>query len=327
MTQRPDDARWMAVAIALAQRGRARSTPNPNVGCVIVRNGHVIARGWTQAGGRPHAEQMALAALAQAGESAHGSTLYSTLEPCAHQTIYCSSCADSVIDAGVSRVIAGILDPDPRTAGAGMARIAAAGVDTTAGVLAAEARASMAGWLSQMERGRPHITLKLATSLDGCIALADGTSRWITGDAARAHGHMQRAQSDAIVVGRGTYDADAPRLDVRLPGLEARSPRRFLLTTSAVPDGWEQLSSPDGVHSMPGVQHLLIEGGAGAAAAFVRSGLVDRIVHYQAPVLLGGGRAALGDIGLANLGEAHDQWVRVDHRPLGKDMLSVYDRV
>ena len=174
----PDDTRWMAAALALAERSRGRTAPNPNVGCVIVHDGRVVGRGRTQAGGRPHAEAMA---LTQARDAARGATAYVTLEPCAHDSSRGPACADLLVEAGVARVVAALRDPDPRTDGQGLARLAAAGVAVESGLLATEARRSMAGWLTRRERGRPFVTLKLATSLDGCIALASGESRWITG--------------------------------------------------------------------------------------------------------------------------------------------------
>ncbi|MFM2100629.1 MAG: bifunctional diaminohydroxyphosphoribosylaminopyrimidine [Pseudomonadota bacterium] len=319
-----DDDRWMAVACALGSRTRGLSTPNPNVGCVIVDQGRVVGRGWTQAGGRPHAEAMA---LSQAGPSAAGATVYVTLEPCAHVSERGACCADALIAAGVSRVIVGTLDPDPRTNGKGVERLQAAGIAVVVGTCEAEAKASMAGFFSVQTRKRPFVTLKLATSLDGCIAMADGTSRWITGDAARTHGHLERARSDAILVGRGTVDADQPALDVRLPGLEDRFPRRVVLTHGEALAGWECLSSPAAISQLPDIQWLLLEGGAGAAAAFLKAGLVDRLLLYRAPILIGGGKPCLGDIGLTVLGNAHGKWRLTDTRMLGSDRLEVYDAV
>ena len=316
------DARWMAAAVALSQRGRARTGGNPNVGCVVVKDGHVIGRGWTQAGGRPHAEAMA---LAEAGSAAQGATAYVSLEPCAHESARGPSCADLLVAAGVSRVVIALQDPDPRTNGAGVARLTAAGIAVETGVGAKEARAAMAGWLMQQWLGRPFITLKLATSLDGCIALANGESRWITGDAARAHGHLERARSNMILIGRGTYDADAPKLDVRVPGLEDRSPARAILTKGTPPRGWHPLSAPEAVHDLD-VQYLLIEGGAQTAAAFLRADQVDRLLLYRAPILLGAGKASLGDIGITSLDTAHSRWQQSDARTLGSDTLAVYER-
>ena len=313
----------MAAALALAERGRGRTAPNPNVGCVIVREGVVVGRGWTQPGGRPHAEAMA---LTQAGEKSRGATCYVTLEPCAHESVRGAACAPTLAAAGVARVVAAIGDPDPRTAGKGFAQLRAAGIDVVEGVLADAARASMAGFLTQARLGRPFVTLKLATSLDGCIARADGESRWITGPQARAHGHLERARHEAILVGRGTLEADAPHLGVRLAGLEDRSPRRILLSRAGDADGWERIDAPHAIAGLAGVDHLLVEGGSGAAAAFLRADLVDRLLLYRAPILIGGGVAALGDIGLGQLSDAHGRWRRTDRRQLGSDTLEVYER-
>ena len=210
------DQRLMAAALALSDRARARTGTNPNVGCLIVKNGRIIGRGWTQAGGRPHAEAMA---LAEAGAAAQGATAYVTLEPCAHNSPRGPACADSLIAAGLTHVVVALTDPDPRTNGQGIARMRAAGLVVETGLMAAEARRAMAGWLMQQHQGRPLITLKLATSLDGCIATATGESRWITGDAARAHGHLERARSTMILVGGQTLRTDDPALTVRLAGL------------------------------------------------------------------------------------------------------------
>jgi diaminohydroxyphosphoribosylaminopyrimidine deaminase/5-amino-6-(5-phosphoribosylamino)uracil reductase len=182
----------------------------------------------------------------------------------------------------------------------------------------------MAPWWTRRAEARPFVTLKLATSLDGCIARADGSSRWITGERARAHGHLERAQHQAILVGRGTFEADAPKLDVRLPGLEDRSPKKLLLTSGAAPDGWTAIASPEAIE---GVDSILVEGGAGAASAFLTADRVDRLLLYRAPILIGGGKAALGDIGLTDLADAHGRWRLSDSRLLGSDRLDVYERV
>lgn len=321
MQRGPADADWMAVAIALSRRGRPASAPNPNVGCLIVRHGKVIARGWTQAGGRPHAEAMALAA---AGDAARGATAYVTLEPCAHASARGPACSDSLIAAGIARVVVAAQDPDPRTDGKGIARLQSAGIEVVFDVLPAEARAAMAPWWTRHTEGRPFVTLKLATSLDGAIAMADGSSRWITGTRARAHGHLERASHQAILVGRGTLDTDAPRLDVRLPGLEGRSPQKLLLTNGTAPDGWTAVASPEAIDN---VDSLLVEGGTGAASAFLAADRVDRLLLYRAPILIGGGKPALADIGLTDLAEAHDRWRLADSRLLGSDRLDVYERV
>lgn len=323
MQRPPADADWMAIAIALSERGRPASAPNPNVGCVIVAKGRVVGRGWTQPGGRPHAEAMALAA---AGDAARGATAYVSLEPCAHTSPRGPCCTHELIKAGIARVVVALRDPDPRTDGTGIAMLTVAGIEIVEGVLAAEARAAMAPWWSRVTRGRPHVTLKLATSLDGCIALADGTSRWITGDRARTHGHLERARHQAILVGRGTLDADTPRLDVRLPGMGQRSPQRLLLTRGEAPSGWTAIGSPESLDSLAGVDSVLVEGGAGAASAFLAADRVDRLLLYRAPILIGGGRPALGDLGLTDLASAHGRWRRTDSRPLGSDQLDVYER-
>ena len=334
----------MAAALALAGRTRGRTTPNPNVGCVIVREGRVAGRGWTQAGGRPHAEAMA---LAEAGEAARGATAYVTLEPCAHRSARGPACADLLVAAGIARVVAAIGDPDPRTDGGGFARLGAAGIKVETGVLADAARRSMAGFLTRRALGRPHLTLKLALSLDGAAAMADGRSQWITGPEARAHTHLERSRHDAILVGRGTWEADRPRLDVRLPGLEDRSPLRVVLSAKArhcerseaiqshTPDALDRvaplamtaplwIANPHDIATLP-ADHLFIEGGAQTAAAFLRADLVDRLLLYRAPILIGGGRT-LPDLGLADLADAHGRWTLTDQRQLGSDRLEVYER-
>ncbi|MFQ3894947.1 bifunctional diaminohydroxyphosphoribosylaminopyrimidine deaminase/5-amino-6-(5-phosphoribosylamino)uracil reductase [Sphingobium sp. GW456-12-10-14-TSB1] len=314
----------MAAAIALSGRGRGLSTPNPNVGCLIVRHDRVVGRGWTQKGGRPHAEAQA---LAQAMEQAHGATAYVTLEPCFHLSPRGPRCADLLARAGVARVVIALRDPDPRTDGQGAAWLRERGVTVEMGLMAAQAARAMAGFVLRQTRGRPHVTLKLGLSLDGRIALADGSSRWITGPDARAHAHVERARHDAIVVGGGTLRADAPGLDVRLAGLEDRSPRRVLLSRSDAPVGWERIGAPEEIAALDRVDHLLVEGGAETAAAFLRAGLVDRLLLYRAPILIGAGLAGIGDIGLADLAHAHGSWRLTDERRLGVDRLEVYEAV
>lgn len=314
----------MRAAIALSLRGRGRTTPNPNVGCIIARDGVVVGRGWTQPGGRPHAEARA---LAQAADLARGATAYVTLEPCFHLSPRGPRCTDLIERAGIARLVVAAADPDPRTDGQGIAWLRQQGITVEVGLCEAEARTAMAGFFLRQTRRRPFITLKLAVSLDGCIALADGSSRWITGEAARNHAHVERACHDAILVGRGTLEADNPRLDVRLPGLEDRSPRRIVLGQGAAPDGWEGIDSPEAIVDLAGVEYLMVEGGAGAAAAFLRADLVDRLLLYRAPIVIGGGRAGIGDMGLADLATAHGRWTLTDHASLGPDRLEVYARV
>ncbi|GAA0658060.1 bifunctional diaminohydroxyphosphoribosylaminopyrimidine deaminase/5-amino-6-(5-phosphoribosylamino)uracil reductase RibD [Sphingomonas insulae] len=320
----------MGAALALGERSRGRTTPNPNVGCVIVHDGRVVGRGWTQPGGRPHAEAMALAA---AGGAARGATAYTTLEPCAHVSARGPACSDLLIAAGVARVVVALGDPDPRTDRFGLARLRDAGIAVSHGVRADDAARGMAGFLTRQRLARPAVTLKLATSLDGCIALADGTSRWITGAQARAHAHLERSRHDAILVGRATWDVDAPTLDVRLPGLEDRAPMRVILSarpSAAAPPDEEarppiRITGPEQIAALP-ADHVLIEGGAAAAAAFLRADLVDRLLLYRAPILIGGGNPAIRDIGLDDLGTAHGRWRLHDARQLGTDRVEVYER-
>jgi diaminohydroxyphosphoribosylaminopyrimidine deaminase/5-amino-6-(5-phosphoribosylamino)uracil reductase len=318
------EGRWMAAAIALGERGRGQTAPNPNVGCVIVKDEVVLGRGWTQKGGRPHAEAVA---LAEAGEDARGATVYVTLEPCAHESARGPACAELLVSAGVAKVIAALEDPDPRTRGRGFERLRAAGIDVEVGPGAAEAERSLAGFLTRQRLGRPYVTLKLAMSLDGKIALPSGESRWITGEDARAHVHLERARSDMILVGRGTYEADRPKLDVRLPGLEEHSPRRALLTRGEAADGWVRLGSPEEIHSLTDVNDLLVEGGSATASSFLAADLVDRILVYRAPIIIGEGKSSVGYIGLTDLAAAHRRWAFVDSRPLGIDRLEVYERL
>lgn len=311
----------MAAAIALAERGQGRTGNNPSVGCIIVQHGRVVGQGWTQPGGRPHAEAMALQA---AGSAAQGATVYATLEPCAHQSPRGPCCADLLIAARIGRLVCAIVDPDARTAGAGLARVSDADIPVDRDVKADAARLSLAGFLSRVKRGRPHVTLKLATSLDGSIALPNGESRWITGEPARAHAHVERARCDAILVGSGTVNVDRPSLDVRLEGMEDRSPQRIMLGSADPPQGWRVIRSPAEIAGLD-CNRLLVEGGAKTAASFIAAGLVDRLMLYRAPILIGAGQPCLGDIGLAQLSDAHGRWRVSDTRCLGKDRLEVYE--
>lgn len=219
----------MRAAIGLGRRALGRVWPNPAVGCLIVApGGVVVGRGWTSDGGRPHAEAVA---LAQAGERARGATAYVTLEPCAHAG-RAGPCAEALVAAGIARVVVAIGDPDPRVDGAGLAALKAAGVEIETGCLAAEAAELGRGFLSRVGAGRPMMTLKLATSLDGRLATSSGESRWITGPMARAEVHLMRARSDAVLVGAGTARGDDPQLNVRGLGLEDAHPVRVVVTGS-----------------------------------------------------------------------------------------------
>jgi diaminohydroxyphosphoribosylaminopyrimidine deaminase / 5-amino-6-(5-phosphoribosylamino)uracil reductase len=219
------DLRSMRVALALARRGLGTVWPNPAVGCVIVNRGRVVGRGWTQPGGRPHGETEA---LRRAGEAARGAIAYVSLEPCCHWG-RTPPCTDALIAAGMRRVIVALEDPDPRVAGEGLRRLRAAGLDVETGLCATEAAEINAGFFCRLRLGRPLVTLKLATSLDGRIATRRGESRWITGPLARDRAHALRAVHDAIMVGSGTVLADDPELTCRLPGLGHRSPVRVVV--------------------------------------------------------------------------------------------------
>lgn len=317
-----DDSRWLAAAARLAGRGIPLSRPNPSVGAILITNGTVIASGWTQPGGRPHAEAVALTA---AGPAARGATLYVTLEPCAHASARGPDCAGLVAASGVARVVIGCHDPDPRTAGAGAARLRAAGID----VIEAHdpvCAASLAGYLTRKRKGRPHVTLKLALSADGHLSPPPGEGQWLTGAIARAHVHAMRARMDAILVGRGTLAADAPRLDVRLAGITNRSPARWLLTQGAAPQGWQALSSPAGIAGLDGVQYLMVEGGAQTARAFLAAGLVDRLLLYRAHRSVHGDGPALPELTEPALARS-PAWHLADTRQLGNDTLHLYEAI
>ena len=321
---RRSDGRLMAEAVALGGAARGRTAPNPNVGCLVVAGGAIVGRGATRPGGRPHAEAVA---LAQAGKRARGATLYTSLEPCAHQDGRGPACANLIVESALGRVVVALRDPDPRTAGKGIERLRAAGIDVRLGVGRKAAEQSMSGYFTRLKLGRPRITLKLALSIDGKIAMPSGESKWITGEDARAHVHLERARSDMILVGRGTYLADSPRLDVRLPGIEDRSPRRALLTREQAVDGWETLRSPQDVYRLHDVNDLLVEGGSATATAFLAEDLVDRILIYRAPIIVGEGKSSFGYVGLDGIASAHGRWRAAAGQALGVDRLEVYERV
>lgn len=219
------DTRFLKCAIALGRRGLGQCWPNPSVGCVIVRDGRIVGRGCTQRGGRPHAERVA---LDQAGEAARGATAYISLEPCAH-TGKTPPCAEALIEAGIARVVAPITDPDPRVSGKGFEKLQTAGIELRTELLATEAEDTLSGFLSRIRRGRPRVTLKLASSFDGRIATAAGQSQWITGAQARRWVHAARARHDAVMIGAGTARADDPALTVRDMGM-GHQPLRIVVS-------------------------------------------------------------------------------------------------
>ena len=321
------DARFMALALALGRRGLGNTWPNPAVGAVIVKDGVIVGRGWTQPGGRPHAE---VEALRQAKKAARGATLYVTLEPCSHEG-KSPPCADAVIKAGVKRVVSALEDPNPEVAGQGHARLKEMGIAVDIGLEADAARRAHAGHIARLTLGRPHVTLKLAISADGKVGAAGRKPVAITGEAARDRVFQMRAQSDAILVGIGTVLADNPQLTCRLPGLEARSPVRVVLdaglrvplATSVIgtvreTPTWvfcaraaseiaQDILEQKGVRvfrvddeqgrldldavlktlAKEGISRLMVEGGPTVAASFVAADKVDAAALFYAEKLVG----------------------------------------
>ncbi|HEX3502769.1 MAG TPA: bifunctional diaminohydroxyphosphoribosylaminopyrimidine deaminase/5-amino-6-(5-phosphoribosylamino)uracil reductase RibD [Xanthobacteraceae bacterium] len=322
-----DDIRFMTLALALGRRGLGRTWPNPAVGAVIVKDGVIVGRGWTQPGGRPHAE---VEALRRAGPAARGAALYVTLEPCSHFG-KSPPCADAVIAAGISRVMSAIEDPNPEVAGAGHARLRAAGIAVDIGLGADEARHDHVGHISRVTRGRPHVMLKLAVSADGKAGATGRRPVAITGEAVRERVHLLRAQNDAIMIGIGTALADDPLLTCRLPGMEKYSPVRIVadsllrlplnsrLVQTAyetpvwvvagaaapqeaefqllqlgvkvlrLPDSTDPLDLKDalGVLAAKGISRLMVEGGPTLAAALVAADLVDEAILFHSDKVVG----------------------------------------
>lgn len=313
----PAEVAAMDRALDLARRGPAHGS-NPRVGCVLLgHDGRTLAEGWHEGAGTPHAEAAAVAAARADGVDLRGATAVVTLEPCRH-TGRTPPCADLLLTAGIVRVVYGLDDPNPQAAG-GARRLADAGVAVVGGVREPEAAALLRVWAGAVRAGRPWVTLKLAASLDGRVAAADGSARWITSPEARAHAHRLRADVGAIAVGTGTVVADDPALTAREDGTtSAHQPLRVVIGLRDVPQD-ARLRGPGGelVHvrshdpadvlellAERGVRHLLVEGGPTVSAAFLRAGLVDEVVAYVAPVLLGAGPAAVGDLGITGIGGA-----------------------
>lgn len=361
------DRRFMQLALTLGRRGLGRTAPNPAVGAVIVKDEVIVGRGWTQPGGRPHAEPEA---LAQAGEAARGATLYVTLEPCSHVG-KSPPCADAIIAAGISRVVSAIEDPNPQVAGQGHAKLRAAGIVVDVGVCADEAARDHAGHFRRVREGRPHVILKLAVSPDDKIGAAGGKPVAITGEAARARVHLLRAQCDAVLIGIGTVLADDPLLTCRLPGMAKRSPVRVVLDRALRLPGDGKLvhsarevplwamttdtaeapaaaklgaagvqvlrvkANADGldladvlrVLSERGITRLMVEGGAQVAASFVEAGLVDEAWLLRGPT-------EIGADGVAALGALPLSAITQSssfrlraNESLDHDTLTIYERV
>lgn len=325
------DQAAMTRALELALRGPAAG-PNPRVGCVLLRDGVVIGEGWHRGAGTAHAEVDALSgrhpvrgARPANSVDARGATAVVTLEPCAH-TGRTGPCAQALIDAGVARVVIAVPDPNP-VAGGGAALLRAAGVEVVTGVGAEQVEAMLEPWLVAVHRGRPFVTLKLATTLDGRVAAADGSSRWITSPESRAHAHALRAEVDAILVGTGTALADRPALTARTPdgSPAAHQPLRVVLGDRDAPGDWLRITGHDPAAALAvlaerEVRHVLVEGGPTVSAAFLRAGLVDRVLTYVAPVLLGAGRSAVEDLGIGTLADGL-RLATEDVRRLGPDVL------
>ena len=360
------DQRFMALALALGRRGLGRTWPNPAVGAVIVKDGVIVGRGWTQPGGRPHAE---IEALRRAGEAARGATLYVTLEPCSHHG-KSPPCADAIIAAGIARVVSSIEDPNPKVAGAGHVRLRAAGIAVEIGVGAGEARRDHAGHISRMRDRRPHVMLKLAISADGKAGAAGRRPVAITGEAVRDRVHLLRAQSDAIMIGVGTALADDPMLTCRLPGMAGLSPVRIVLDSALrlppssrlarsareVPvwvmtgarsnraaedalsaEGVMVIHTPGSAERLGlaaaleliaerGITRLMVEGGPTLAAAFLAAGLVDEAVLFRSPKVVGADGIDALD-GLSLTALTQSpQLTRVSSESFGADRCEIFER-
>lgn len=359
------DHRYMALALSLGRRGQGATWPNPAVGCVIVKNGRIVGRGWTAAGGRPHAEPIA---LAQAGTAARGATAYVTLEPCSHHG-KTPPCCDALIAAGIARVVAPLEDVDARVSGQGFAMLRAAGIEVTTGILTSEAARDHAGFFMAREQGRPLVTLKLASSFDGRIATASGESQWITGPEARRLVHLQRAAHDAVMVGGGTARADDPSLTVRGLGI-AQQPVRVVVsrrldlpllstlarTAKEVPvwlihgpdadpalrEAWtgigatlievradgRMLDAGDILAKLgdAGLTRVFCEGGGALAASLLGADLVDQLIGFTAGLALGAeGRPSLSAMGIERLADA-PRFKLCEARTVGNDLLHIWRR-
>jgi diaminohydroxyphosphoribosylaminopyrimidine deaminase/5-amino-6-(5-phosphoribosylamino)uracil reductase len=359
-----EDARFMALALALGRRGLGRTWPNPAVGAVVAKDGMIVGRGWTQPGGRPHAETEA---LRRAGAAARGATLYVTLEPCSHHG-KTPPCADAIVAAGIARVVSALVDPNPQVAGAGHWRLAEADVVVEVGVGAEEAARAHAGHIRRVQDGRPHVILKLAVSADGKAAQSGRRPAAITGEAGRARAHLLRAQSDAVLTGIGTVVADDPLLTCRLPGMHspvrvvldatlrlplasklvatARQVALWVVTSEAAPRAREQALTAQGVDvarvpgadgklgltavvkllSQRGITRLMVESGPILAAAFLRADLVDEAMLFRSPAIIGpDGIDALDGLPLSALTQS-PRLNAIDRETVGADTVETFER-
>jgi len=354
------DKRWMRLALSLGERGMGQTWPNPSVGCVLVRKNRVLGRGYTQQGGRPHAEIMA---LTEAGD-ARCATAYVTLEPCSH-TGKTPPCARALIDAGVTRVVVATTDPDPRVSGRGIQMLRDAGIEVVEDILKEDADQAHAGFFSRIQHNKPFVTLKLAISLDGRIATQTGDSQWITGEQSRRFVHYLRATHDAVMVGSGTAVADDPSLNVRGFGTTMRQPVRVVLdstlrtpatgmlgtTANQTPvwmchgtdadfGAWKETSAislpcniSDGTLDLNavmtaladrGLTRVFCEGGGTLAASLIKAGLVDQLILMQAGVAIGSdGTPSLGAMGIDILADA-PRLTLTDQRRIGDDTVSTW---
>ncbi len=359
-----DDRRFMRLALSLGRRGLGRTWPNPAVGALVVRNGEIVGRGWTQAGGRPHAE---VEALTRAGELARGATLYVTLEPCSHHG-KSPPCADAVIASGIARVVSALEDPNPEVAGRGHARLRNAGIGVEVGIEAATARRDHAGHIRRMRDGRPQVMLKLAVSADGKAAGAGGRRVAITGNAVRDRVHLMRAHSDAIMIGIGTALADDPILTCRLPGMAKLSPTRVvldahlrlpmqsrLLATAGetplwiiagkdVPAASETAVRERGgevlrvtkeqgrldlretlkLLATRGITRLMVEGGPAVASALIEADLIDEALFFHSPLVIGENGVPALEPLATQLLNQHLK--HVSSEPIGPDRQESYER-
>jgi diaminohydroxyphosphoribosylaminopyrimidine deaminase / 5-amino-6-(5-phosphoribosylamino)uracil reductase len=359
-----DDRRFMELALSLGRRGLGRTWPNPAVGAVIVKDGEIVGRGWTQPGGRPHAE---IEALWRAGEMARGAALFVTLEPCSHHG-KSPPCADAVIACGIARVVSAMEDPNPEVAGHGHARLRGAGIAVDVGIEAATARRDHAGHIRRMRDGRPHVMLKLAISADGKAAGAARQRIGITGNAVRDRVHLMRARSDAIMIGIGTALADDPVLTCRLPGMAKMSPTRVvldaglrlpmqsrLLATAGETPLWiitgkhAAAASEIALHqrgaevvrvaekegrldlrevlkllARRGITRLMVEGGPTVASALIEADLIDEAVFFHSPIVIGEEGLPALEPRAAKLRGEHLN--RVSSEPVGPDRQEIYER-